>query len=119
MDLDHRFLVLLIVVGSNRPRRTDQLNNICKFVHFCPMSSVEAIAVSEVDICSLSQKQFNYFLVTESSRVVEGGQTSLIANCGISSIVQQQRGDFIVILFDGIVQWRFFSNIMILLCYSS
>jgi hypothetical protein len=83
------------------------------------MSSVEAIAVSEVDICSLSQKQFNYFLVPESSRVVECGQASLITNCSIGSIVQQKRGDFIIILFDGIVQWRFFSNVMILLSYSS
>ena len=115
MDLDHRLLVLLVVVGSNRPRGADQLDDVRELAHFGPVSSVEAVAVSQVDVCPMSQEKFNDFLVAEPSSVVQGGEASLVPDGGIGSTVEQQGSDFVVILLDGVVQWRFFPNVMVLL----
>lgn len=55
VDLDHRLLVLLVVVGRDRTRRTDHLHNVSEFVHLRPMGSVEPLSVPQVDIRSVGQ----------------------------------------------------------------
>jgi hypothetical protein len=55
VDLDHRFLVFLVVVGRDRTRRTDHLNDVSEFVHLRPVGSVEALPVAQVDIRSVGQ----------------------------------------------------------------
>ena len=88
MNLNHSVLVLLIVVGSNRPRWSNQVHNIVVLVHLSPMSSIEPVGISQIDISALSQQQFDDFLETKSSRIVQSCQSSLIPQSSIGSTVQ-------------------------------
>jgi hypothetical protein len=97
MDLDHRFLVLLVVVWGDRTGRSYQLDYLLKFSHLGPLGCIESVGVPQIDICSLSQQQFDYFLEPESSSVMERGQPSLVTQSSVRTIVEKQSSKFIVV----------------------
>lgn len=115
MNLYHRFFVFLIVVRSDRSRRTDQIHNLTKLSHLRPLSSVKSVIVSQVYVCPLRQKELDNLLKTEPRSIMKRSEPSLIAKSGVCGIVEQKTGNFVVVLFDCIVQWCLLPNIVVLL----
>lgn len=115
MDLNHRLLVFLIVVWSNRSRRTNQVHNLIKLSHFRPLSSVKSIIISQVYVCSLCQKQLHNLFITESRGIVKRSESPLVAKSGVCCVVEEKTRNFVVVLFDCIVQWCLLPNIIVLL----
>jgi len=115
MDLNHRLLVFLVIIGSNRPRRTNHLHNFIELIHLGPVRSIEPIRITEIYIRTVSEEQFDNLLETEPSSVVESRELAFVSQRGVASIVQQQTSNLEVILLHRVVQRRLLPNIIILL----
>lgn len=55
MDLYHGILVFSIVIRIDSPWRTHHLNYLSEFVHLGPMSSIESISISQVNISPIGE----------------------------------------------------------------
>ena len=103
MYLDHGFLVLLVVVGGDGPGRTYKIYDLGILSHFGPLSGVEAVAVSKVDVCTVGEQQFDYFFEAEASCVVERCEPSFVSLSGVGAMIEQQSCDLVVIMFHCVV----------------
>ena len=115
MDLNHRIFVLLVVVWSDRTRRANQVYYLGVLVHLGPVSSVETIVVSQVDIGPICQQKLDQLLEAMPSSIMQSSQASLVPDDGTSPMVHKQAGQLIIILLNSVVQRRLLPNIMIFL----
>jgi hypothetical protein len=115
VNLDHRILILAIVVWIDGARRTDHLNDIIELIHFGPVGSIKTIGIPKVDICSMSEHEFHYLFESISSGIVKRSEPSFVSKGRIGAVVKEEAGDLIVVLFNTVVKGSFLSNIMIFL----
>ena len=115
VDFDHGVLVFAVVVRSDAARGTDQLHDLWEFVHFRPMSCVKSVSISQVYICPIFQQELDDFHEAETSSVVEDSESPFVAKSGVGARVQEHDCEFIVILFDAVMEGRFLANIVIFL----
>jgi hypothetical protein len=89
MDLDHGLLILLIVVGSNRPGRANHVDNLGELIHLGPMSGIEPIGIPDVNVSSISHQQLDNLFISETGRIVQGSHQSLVTDGRIGTVIEK------------------------------
>ena len=88
MNFNHRVLVLAVVVRGDRSRRTNQLHDLIELVHFCPVSRIEAVSISQVYISTVLEEQLNYLHKAKTGSIVQDREATFITDGGIGARIQ-------------------------------
>ena len=115
VNLDHRILVLLVVLRLHTLRGPDYLYDLLELIQLRPLRSIETVAVPQVHVSPVGQQQLHSLLVPKPCGGVERSHPSLVLADGVGTRLQEHLNDLVVVLLHRVVKRSLLAHIEVFL----